>query len=276
MTTTISNTPGGIFDKGSWLIYVNKGVRLDGDSPLLARHAQFVEHFFGLAIDATNGIVQSHSTGTTGSDIPFAIVANGIGGTAQVATGTDANAGAIVSGPISFIPSTQATKRPIWMEARMKVDGTTTPTDGDFYVGFGDARTYTNDLPYVISAAGATTTGVPTEGAFISYTSVTQTSGPVFDATGDGTLFGLTSKTGTDSVTALKPAFTKDSNYHIYRVEIDINGNVAFFVDDKFMGVAGAAITAATALSPQVSIVTKASHVNTLTIDYIAAGAGTI
>src|SRR3954451_19574686 len=116
-------TKGIVKDKGTYEERVGKGMRFMGNSYFLNRTPQVFEHFFGQAIDATNGPLSTHSTGTTGADIPFAIVAGGIGGTAQVATGTDANAGAIVTSQLNFNPSTQATQVPMFFECRAKVVG---------------------------------------------------------------------------------------------------------------------------------------------------------
>jgi hypothetical protein len=73
-------------------------------------------------------------------------------------------------------------------------------------------------------------------------------------------------------VTALTtPAVDKDSNYHIYRLEISVAGVATFYIDGTLKATVTGQ-TASTAMAPQLSIVTKAAHENTLTIDYIAAG----
>jgi hypothetical protein len=277
MSESVAENSGLTRDKGGRIEYVRKNLRLDGNSMFLNRAPQIFDHFVTNTLDLTNGLWTEHATGTTGSDVVAVEVASGLGGLITGATGTDALAGQIVTSRLLWNPSTMATKKNLFVEVRAKFVGATTATDGAFYIGFGDAVTYTNDAPYVISAAGATTTGVPTEGAFVGYTSIAQTSGPVFAAPGASlSLFALTSKTGTDTVTGLRTSNKKDSAFHTYRVEINSAGDCRFFVDDTFQASVPAGITANTPVAAQVNIMSNNSHENTFTIDYIAAGGGIV
>jgi hypothetical protein len=209
------------------------------------------------------------AVGTTGNDVPVTGLATEPGGAITMASGTDANgAQEVAMGNISWKPSTMG---PLTLEARFKVVAATEPIDGDFTFGFADAITFTSSVPFIMGATSAYTTDVPTEFAGFYYSSI-PTSGAhaATTATPIGNYIGYhTVKNGTGTA-ASSTGVQKDSDYHTYRVTVSAAGLCMFYIDgDHVASSASAAVTIATALTPYFNVTTKASHENTMTIDYI-------
>jgi hypothetical protein len=117
-------------------------------------------------------------------------------------------------------------------------------------------------------AANSALSGITASDEFagFAYSSVA-TSGALF-----GTVAGLTIKAGTGTLTTLKNAPADPTAFHIYRVEVDVNGTVALFIDDKFAGQVNAGVTPSVALTPYFDCVGQNSHNATMTIDYVFVG----
>jgi hypothetical protein len=231
--------------------------------------APFIFDHFAYGAGAMNSHVpQNWVTAEAGSGTPFAPGATG--GTYAIAvTGGTTNNGEELAGKgVLWTPSTQGG---VVMECRIKFVGATAATDGDFYIGLNDAVTETA-LPYVVSAASALTTHAPTDGAFFAYSSI-PTSGSLFLA--DGNHIGMiTSKADVDTVTAPSRSVVKDSEFHVYRLEIDAAGNCAFLIDGNSIGSVAVGLTPSVALTPYICAVAKNSHTNTATLDYLYVAAG--
>lgn len=246
----------------------SKSLKIINGGRLECRAPSIFDHFAYGAGAFNSHVPQNWVSTETGTGTPFAPGASGIT-VATGATGTVTDNGEELAGKnVCWNPSTMGDRVRLVCEARFKAVGTTTATDGDFYFGFADAVTYTSSLPYVVSAASALTTSVPTEFCGFAYSSI-PTSGALYSASGN--LIGaVTTIANANTVTASTKV--KDSSYHIYRVELDASGNAAFYYDDALIMTVAAAVTANTAFTPYISAVAKASHVNTVTLDYLYVG----
>lgn len=238
------------------------------------RQDQLFDHFNTGAGAMNSQVPQPWVTTETGAATPF--VANATAGSYAVGVcgATTNNAEELAGKKVGWNPSTRGG---LTFECRLKSVGTTTATDGDFYFGLADAVTYTNSLPYVISAASALTTTVPSNFAGFAYTSIAS-SGALYNSAASGATGNfigiLTTKADVDVIAATASAATgaavaKDSSFHIYRIEMDASGNAWFYIDDIFVGYVAVAFTANTEMTPYFNVVAKNSHAQTMSIDYI-------
>lgn len=251
----------------SHIEYVGKDIQLNSGSRILRRSPQIMEHFEAGAGAMNSWVPQIFVTTEAGTGTPFAVGATG----ATVATGvtgaTTNNAEELAGKLVGWNPSTMDDADLI-MEVRMKTSSTT-PANGDFFLGFSDAVTEASSLPYVISAASALTTHAPSDAALFCYSSI-PTSGALYAASAN--LIGaITTKADVDTVTASTKA--KDANYHTYRVRLTSAGHAQFFYDDEKVMTVASAVTANVAYTPYICIVAKASEAQTMLIDYIYVGA---
>jgi len=243
--------------------YVN-GATIEETSPRIFDH-------FAYGAGAMNSHVpQNWVTTETGAATQFAPGATGATVAIGATGGTTNNAQEIAGKLVGWKPSTMATNRPLVLEVRAKFVGTTTATDGDFTIGFADAVTYTNGLAYVVSAASALTTSVPTEFCGFYYSSI-PTSGALYGASGN-VIGAVTTIADVNTVTG--STVVKDSDMHVYRIEIDASGNAQFYIDGTHRMTVASAVTPTVALTPYIAIIAKNSHVHTGTIDYIHVSAG--
>jgi hypothetical protein len=267
--TTLVATPGGPASGGSrWTgkLFVQNDLMTRRGGHIIMREPQIMEHFQGSQSVAATGIFK---TTETGAATPFAASTSVEGGAAVAVTGATTNNAEEMGGfNVGWVPSSQANSRLVF-ECRASFVGATTPTDGDFYLGLANANTYASGLSYVITATSTFTTKAPVEFAGFGYTSIA-TSG-VFFLSGGNPIVALSEKSsGTPATTA--STMVKDSLMHTYRVEVDAAGNAFYFIDDAGVGVQAAAVTAATALTPYVGAICKASHALTASVDYIYVG----
>ena len=246
-----------------------KSLRLVDGGRLECRAPYIFDHFAYGAGAFNSHVPQNWVTTETGAATPFAPGATGITVATGATGGTTNNAEEIAGKLVSWNPSTMGDNVRLVLEVRAKFVGTTTAADGDFAIGLADAVTYTSGLAYVVSAASALTTHVPTEFCGFYYSSI-PTSGGLYNSAGNNFVGAVTSKADVDTVTASTKA--KDSSYHIFRIEMDSSANAAFYYDDEKVMTVAAAITANTALTPYIAAIAKNSHVNTATVDYIYVG----
>mgnify|MGYP001616638227 CR=1 FL=1 len=248
-------------------IEYNKDLQLNTGSRILRRSPQIMEHFEAGAGAMNSWVPQIFVTTETGAATPFAVGATGAT-VATGVTGTTTDNGQELAGKlVGWNPSTMDDADLI-MEVRMKTTSTTA-RNGDFFLGFSDAVTETNSLPYVISLTSGLTTHAPSEFAGFCYSSI-PTSGALFSSTNNTFIGAITTKVDVDTVTASTKI--KDSNYHVYRVRLTAAGHAQFFYDDEKIMTVASAVTANTALTPYISIVAKASEAQTMLIDYIYVG----
>ena len=259
---------GSIKHDGDVTVYDSQHIRGINGGRQYTRAPQIMDHFTGIAT-INSSVPQNWVTTETGAATPFAVASGTAGGVAIAVTGGTTNNGQELAGKnVMWTPSTMATKTKLVLEVRAKFVAATTATSGDFAIGFGDAVTYANSLPYVVSAASALTTHVPTEFCGFYYSSI-PTSGALF-LSGGNPIGAVSSKADVDTVTA--GTKVKDSNFHVYRLEMDSSSNAQFFIDDVHQFSIAAATTASVALTPYIGVVCKASHAQTATVDYIFVG----
>lgn len=275
-----------VADRNLRATYDMKSIRLTGGAHIEQRSPAYFDHFLGATGTLANAIPQMYSANQAGAGTLFVGAATNLSGLLIGATaGTTNNAIELGVTNVAYKASTMAvvgTQGRMWMECRAKFVGTTTASDGDFYIGWADAVTYTNSLPFVISTTSTVTTSVPQEFAGFGYSSI-PTSGNLFNSGGNNFIGIMTEKANvvvspaiaaaSQGATGATTNTAKDSNFHIYRVELDDSGNAAFYLDDVFCGFVASAMTASTAVTPYVNAVAKNSHVNTATLDWLAWGA---
>lgn len=249
------------------IIEYNKDVRLNNGSRMFSRSPYIFHHFAEGAGAFNSWVPQPFVTTETGSGTPFAVGATG----ATVATGvtgaTTNNGEELAGKNVCWNPSTM-TAGNLVMEVRMKTTSTTA-RNGDFYLGFNDAVTEASSLPYVVSTTSTLTTHAPTNAALFAYSSI-PTSGALFSSTNNTFIGAVTSNDNTDTVTASTKI--KNSNYHIYRVELTDAGHAQFFYDDEKIMVVASAVVANIDYTPYICAVAKASEAQTMLIDYIYVG----
>lgn len=245
-----------------------KDLRLANGVNLEYRQDILFEHFNAGAVAINSWAPQTLVTTETGAATPFAINATAGSNAVCVTGATTNNAQELAGKKVGWNPSTRGG---LVLECRLKVVAATTATDGDFYIGFADAVTYTNSLPYVVSAASALTTNVPSNFAGFAYSSIA-TSGALF-LTGGNHIGMVTTKADVDTVTAPSVSVVKDSSFHVYRLEIDSTGAATFFIDDVHVGTVAGAVTANVEYTPYINIVAKNSHAVTATLDYLRVSA---
>lgn len=249
------------------IIEYNKDVRLNNGSRMFSRSPYIFSHFEAGAGAMNSWVPQIFVTTEAGTGTPFAVGATG----ATVATGvtgaTTNNAEELAGKLVGWNPSTMTAGNLI-MEVRMKTTSTTA-RNGDFFMGFNDAVTEASSLPYVVSTTSTLTTHAPTDAALFCYSSI-PTSGALFSSTNNTFIGAITSKADVDTVTASTKI--KDSNYHIYKVELTSAGHAQFYYDDEKIMVVASAVTADIAYTPYICAVAKASEAQTMLIDYIYVG----
>lgn|SRR3990167_469119 len=245
-----------------------KHIRLVDGGHLVPTAPSIFDHFAYGAGAFNSHVPQNWVTTETGSGTPFAPGATGVT-VAIGATGGTTNNGEELAGKlVGWNPSTMDDMNLV-VEARFKTLSATTAAAGDFYFGFADAVTYTNSLPYVISAASADTTSVPTEFCGFAYSSI-PTSGVLYAASGNNYIGAVTTIANVNTITASTKQ--KDSNYHVYRIELTTGGEAVFYYDGEQVMAVTDAITANTAFTPYLCAVAKASLVQTMTLDYLYVG----
>jgi hypothetical protein len=211
--------------------------------------------------------VATHS-GTTGNDVPAALLATEPNGAVTFACGTGSlEASELAGRSVSWKPSTMG---PLTFEARLKVVGTTEPLYGDFSVGLADAVTFASGTPHIIGASSLYTTDTPVEFAGFHYSSLV-TSGTLYPgatATPIGNYIGIkTALNGTGPV-AKSSGIRKNSSYRVYKVVVATTGNATFYIDDALVGSVTTAVTPTVALTPYFQVHSSNSKEITMTIDW--------
>ena len=259
----------GIFDYGATQEIRSKDLRLTNGSRLIPRPPSIFDHFTGIAA-FNSAVPQEWVVTETGSATPFAVTSGGVGGHAIGVTGaTTNNAEEIAGKNVCWIPSTMAGNQKLILEVRAKFVGATAAVDGDYVIGFADAVTFTSGLPFVVGTSSLYTTESPVEFAGFHYSSI-PTSGTLYAASAN--YVGIKTNKNSVGAVAVSSGVVKTSSFKIYRIEMDASANAQFYIDDVHVGSVAVATTAATALTPYIGAVAKASHTNTATIDYIFVG----
>lgn len=228
---------------------------------------EFLEHFNG-ASTIPPGLVLTNE----GSAVTAAAYGAGLGGTAVI-TSDDVTAKSASLNGVGLLweADRQTADQPLVYEIKVKVG---TLTGREFWFGLSDALTDTD--PIALSLTSTFTTSVPTDGVYIGY-SDTPTSGAAF-LSGGNSHTAISIKTDVNTIVSptggTGAAFVTDT-YYTYRIEVDKNGNAAFFINGKFFCAKAAALTKTVPLTHVaygVPRATAGSSEAVYTVDYIYCG----
>lgn len=204
------------------------------------------DDFTGAAIDATNDYVVAGVNGGT------AAINVAICGTVRITTGAADDDDVDMATSLVW-----SAGKSCCAEARIACADVAHTA---FNFGFSDATGEAADkIAVTFAAAAATTTATDFAGFFLDA-----------DATSN-VIRAMAVKNNTDSAIVATSTTPADNEYHVYRVEIDADGNVSFFVDGARVGGVSAAITTTVALCVYVGFINREAAANTLDVDYIKA-----
>lgn len=259
---------GVLRDKGYRLEADAKDIRGINGAEIYTRAPQFFDHFLLPQTMATNWV--STVTGTTPT---FAILNAGMGGVAEQLTSATSG-DSIVSTLIQsgstgsgFNPSKNALERPISFEARVILGQTSAC---EVFMGFLDSGARATSINYALSATSTFGTSTAADGVAVGYSSV-PTSGNAF-LTGGNPFVVASSIAGVDSVAST--GLVADTSYHVFRIEVDVNGNATVIIDDKIVKYVGGALTANTNIYPFFQTTTRGAATKKTDIDYVLVSAG--
>lgn len=145
-----------------------------------------------------------------------------------------------------------------------------------------EARFAQNDIAATAFALGfsdAQGEAADTIAVTFATTSVTTTASDcaVFFADSDATsnvIRAVTCKADTDGTVLSSGIAPVNGTFHIYRIELDADGNAAFYLDGALVGTQTAGITASTALCGYVGVINREGAANTFDLDYLRIWSG--
>lgn len=255
-----------IKDTGKTIKYDGKAHEGDRSSRgKLFRACEYFEHFNNTTTIPA-GLVLASTTPVT-----VATYGVGLGGTSVLTSDDVAGTGfaQLTHAGLLWQANSQPSGQPLVFETRLKAGATITTVE--IWAGLVD--TLTPGDAYALSATSTFTSSGPADAAVLGF-STTPTSGAAFTA-GGNEIVALSSLNTVDSVVGKSGTVFAASTYYTLRVESDESGNVAFFVDDKFVLGKAAAITATVPLTGFVSVVPRATGAGAeraITVDYIYVG----
>ena len=234
------------------------GLRHGRPAVLLAnRPGRVVRHFddfFGDVL-ADEWNFQEGSDSSTSA----AVVVAGIGGTLQITTGDSATLTMAGNGAQfeSFL-SWQASNGGLYAEARLQLDIITSQA---IFFGFTD-QVAALEMPFNSAGSADTITSNASNGVgFMFDTAMT---------TDEWWAVGVKADTdGTHVTTGVGPTA---ATYQTLRVEVDADGNAAFFIDGVRKATMTSAITGATDLTPVIAGFARATTSVNILVDYIDVG----
>jgi len=202
------------------------------------------EDFLGVAVDTTN-------------DWTFAAVNSGAiartagaGGIARITTGGADDDDADLATPLNYLPSKGCS-----LEVRF---ATNDAAGTGFNVGFSDATGEAADL-IAITYSGTTLTSTASDFAGFFHDA---------DATTDA-IRAVAIKGNTDGTVHDTGSVAVDATYNVYRVDINQNGDVSYWLDGNHIATDEAAITTTAPLCAYVALINREGSANTADIDYI-------
>lgn len=231
----------------------------EGTGPFL-KQTQF-DDFLGKTISGQWNL----NKGTDGATVNFANTA-ALGGSAVATMGANASVDMAGNGVQidDGMKTWQANKGGLMMEARVKTDALTSRA---IFIGFTD--TITLLMPFTISGSTLTANDADAVGFLFDTAATAATIKAV------GVANSVKAAIQDIGVAGLATAA-----YHLFRVEVDVNGNASFFIDGVQVGTAPAAGTnynMAVALRPSIPVspcvagFTRAAGTGTITLDWIRA-----
>lgn len=193
------------------------------------------DRFTGITLDTTN----RWATSVPGTADSIAI-SEVQGGSALITTGSVDDDSCMLAGAIIYSASKKAVCE--WRITITDVSGT------GLFVGFSDAKSEANNS-IAIHYAADSETAVATNGCGFVIDADHATSSIMCNGVKAGTL-GTAVDSGTDWA---------DGETKVLRVELDTDGNAAYFLDGTNVGRVANATTAATLLCPTVQAITRAN-----------------
>lgn len=256
--TALNKANGKILDKG-FRYLMGKELRGQSGFPVFSETPQFFDHFITPQTLSGNWLDTKVNTGT------FTILDSGIGGVAEIATSGasgDANSEVLIMGASTgsaFTCAKAAKDRPLVFEARVLIPTITTV---EFFCGFRGVAGRATAIDVAVSSTSTLGTSVSADLAVLGYSTVA-TSG----AMASGVVGAIASLNTVDATTKATP-LTMDTSYHTYRVELDVNGNATYLIDNKFAAYQALAFTPTAAVYPSFELVTRTAAVRKADIDY--------
>lgn len=256
-----------IKDQGRKVTYGDKSLEFERESRSgLARCNEYFTHFNKGSV-IPPGITLTNE-GTAVSAVTYGL---GLGGTAVLTTDDVlAKSGQLTTYAL-WEADSLASGQSLVFEARVKFG---TLATREFFVGFTDAGAEGVDTdPIALSTTSTFTTSVPTNAALVGY-SDTPTSGVAFTSGGNNHT-AISINTDVNTVVATGAGAVVTATYYTYRVEIDSNGDAAYFVNGAFLGAMGAAVAVNVPLAGILLATPRAtagSSEAVLTADYMYVG----
>lgn len=172
-----------------------------------------------------------------GTAVAAATYGTGLGGTAVITSDDVAGATHQLATGLLWECDRLTGNQLLVFECKVKVG---TLAGREFFFGFTDAVADAN--PIALSTTSTFTTSAPDDFALIGY-SDTPTSGAAF-TTGGNWHTAISGLATVNSVVATGGrAKFATATYYTYRVTLDAGGNAVFFVDGKYVGSKGSAVT---------------------------------
>jgi hypothetical protein len=203
-----------------------------------------LDDFSNKTVDLTNGYtVAGVNSGT-------AAISVGLGGICRITTGAADDDDVDLATDLIFKASSR-----LILEARFAQNDIAATA---FNVGFSDATGEAADLIAVTYATASLTT--------------TASDCALFFADSDATsnvIRAVTCKNNTDGTVLSTGIAPVNGTFHIYRVELDADGNAAFYMDGALVGTQASGVTASTALCAYVGCINREGSANTFDLDYL-------
>jgi hypothetical protein len=266
--TAENKQSGKIIDKGFKYLF-GKELRVQSGFGVVQEAPAFFDHFITPQTIATNWVTTVVNGGTA------AILNGGIGGIMQLTcpntTSGDAVSTVLIMGPStgsSFTCAKAAKDRPVVFEARIILPANVTQ---EFVFGFRGVAGRATAIDVAISATSTLGTSVSADIAALAYSTVATS-----NAMASGVVGAIASLNGVDATT--KATFqTMDTNYHVYRVELDVNGNATYLIDGKFAAYQPLAFTPTAAIYPGIETVARGAVAASVNVDYayLSSSSGT-
>lgn len=260
----MSNIKTSLFGKLVGLTHTNRLVTSDGlvvgnnqASDLLMpapNNRAFFDRFMGDVIADQ----WSAAKGTDGQAV-IATVKGGAGGGVRLTSGDTTVVAESLSSLTYALNWTASQTGGLIMEA--KVTPVSAVTTVAYFVGLTDTlATSTLEEPMTLSGTTFTTTATDAVGFLYDTNATTD----VF--------YGMSVAGDTDGAAAVPCSLPVAGTAVTLRVELDTSGNAKFYENGVYKGAIATAVTAATALTPIVSVMARTTACRSIDVDYIYVG----
>lgn len=225
-----------------------------GMTPALAKElTNFDYSTLELFDDFLGKTLSTRWAATAGSDSPAGAAINAqVGGVLRLTTG-DSNASQAadaiqVNGDLNW----KAANGGLTMTARVKISAIAAV---QVNIGFTD-QTAALEMPITLSSTTYTTNA--TDAAVF-----------VFDTNATTDTIRCMGVANDVDATHVDTGNAWDTNWHVFRIDIDSSGNAKFYIDGAYVGTVASAVTASVALTPVFAARSLAANSKTLDVDYV-------